>query len=465
MRTGELKGRWWLAGQQEHSVPGTLELTQAERPRLVVSGNILGEADELEPLRSIFGRQREIGIVHGRTSSALDVTLANATLRVDEMEFGRPETATYEIVASAAYVGAHLDPATDRFARLSLEIPHLEVWRGAGSFSSHASPTWTNATTITVAANRPPPVVAQLPAGRLTVNAWVTVAATALTNARMELHCRLAVNVADPLLSLEWFERFVGPLGRLLALAAGRVLPVDTVAMATSAAADEVEVEVVWPHKVDLAESAKPPGPADLLFALPDLGSDPSAAVTAWLRACERYAPAMDAFFGTRSGEHMYEEDTFANLTRALEAYHRRRIGGRPDETKHANRVATILAIIPEAQRRWLKRALRGAGEYSLAQRICQTIQLHPWLVGDVIPGDTARWAERVAGERNLRTHHDPNALTAVASTIELVGMNQRLSVVLEASLLSELGFAEEQIAEMVHRASPAYRILALNEL
>jgi hypothetical protein len=82
---------------------------------------------------------------------------------------------------------------------------------------------------------------------------------------------------------------------------------------------------------------------------------------------------------------------------------------------------------------------------------------------GDVIPSNPHRWAVRVAMARNYRTHQDPTAAPIGASGHDLVGFNQRLTVLLEACLLHELGFDEGRIREMIRRASSAYRILRLN--
>ena len=85
-------------------------------------------------------------------------------------------------------------------------------------------------------------------------------------------------------------------------------------------------------------------------------------------------------------------------------------------------------------------------------------IEMHPWLVGDVIPKRPARWAAKAAAARNFRIHQDPDALPVAASTWDLIGLNQRMSVLVESCLLAEIGFSEPAIEEMVKRASPAYQ-------
>lgn len=225
------------------------------------------------------------------------------------------------------------------------------------------------------------------------------------------------------------------------------------------------EVEVVWKHALasELPDHALSAG--DLLFWLSDLGVDPSDAFAAWLAAAQAYRPVFDSFFATRSEQAMYEEDRFSNLTQAAEGYHRRKLGGRPDQGGHDAKVQEVLAAAPPDLRDWLDGLLRHVGEFQLSERIAGLVALHPWLVGDVIPKTATRWAKKVALARNYRTHHDPAALPVAGTTWDLLGLTQRLTVLMEACLLAEIGFGEAKVQEMIRRASRPYAILKLNKL
>jgi len=101
--------------------------------------------------------------------------------------------------------------------------------------------------------------------------------------------------------------------------------------------------------------------------------------------------------------------------------------------------------------------------EYRLSERLEQLVDRHRWLVGDPIPKNAHRWATKAAMARNFRAHHDPTAQTVGAEVDQLVGFASRLTVLLEACLLSEAGFEPNSISDMIRRASPSYRLLRLN--
>jgi len=462
MRTGEFTGHWWIPESPGMTAPGALTLTQEGRPKVLLSGPIVPVGDELSVLKGIFGEERAIGVVHGHTTRGDDITLGDTRLTLGQMEFGRPGEATYQLTAAAAYVGAHINPPVTRFDRLFLSVEHLVDWVGAGGFSVEAQPSFSKLRRLQVTGDVPEKTVAVLPDAEIAIASTLAGSSSGRTTYTTTFDAGLEVSVTRGLTTEEWFDQYVGPLSRLVSFAAGRSLVATEVIL--RATSPEAQVEVVWPHALNESDTKSPIGPADLLFWLADLGTDPSPGFAAWLSTCSLYAPVLDAFFATRRGR-MFEEDRFSNLMQAAEGYHRRKVGGRPNEPGHDARLAMILKAAPEAHRGWLERALEHSGEYQLSARVADLVRLHPWLVGDAIPNGVKRWSGKVAAERNLRVHHDPDALPVAGSTWGLLGLTQRMSVILEACLLSELGFDEDRVQEMVRRASQPYRVLKLNDL
>jgi hypothetical protein len=416
--TSDLQGVWWLPDSPEHLVPGTLSLSDDSQPTLVVIGSIDPHLDLPASIGTVFGQTQDVPFVHGRTASGQLVTLGDARLALRQMNVWDAASAVFELVGAAAYVGAHVDPQTTRFDQIDLVIEDLRVvtrLSTSGDFRQHA---------------------------------------------RLSFNASLRLRLDHGLQFSDWHEAYVGPLQRLVALATGRAIEVERLELSDSTSNGKCEVG--WPRKLRASLPERRLMPDELLFTASDLG-ELSQHVRLWLAACRRFEPVMNLFFATRYAESMFEEDRFQNLIQAVEAYHRRTVGARPDQAAHDERTAALLAVAPDAYRDWLAEVLETTREYRLSDRVEALVELHPWMRGDVIPGNAHRWAGKVARARNYRAHQDPTAAPIGSSTEELLGFTQRLTVLLEACLLHELGLEEDRAQEMIRRASPAYRILKLN--
>ena len=325
MLTGEFSGLWWLPETPVKTVHGMLTLSFEARPRLVFGPSIESSPNEDESLRSIFGQGREFHLVFGRTSTGKEVTLADGRLAVHEMEWGRPDSATYEFTAAAAYVGSHLDPATETFARLDLSVEHLTEWRAASAFNIAWSRNPAGPPSIDIHGEVPPDLRAAVPDGEVQIISTLANGGDPRLTPGLMLACTLRVHVGEAVRIADWFRRYVGPLTRLLSLAIGRPAAADRVDVSRAGGGDPIEV--VWSHELHTRPEDGKLSPADLLFTADDLNEDCPPSIANWLVASASYIPVMDAFFATRAASTMYEEDRFQNLVQSAEAYHRRRWG------------------------------------------------------------------------------------------------------------------------------------------
>jgi hypothetical protein len=461
MLTGDLQGVWWLPGSPEHLAPGTLTLSYDTRPTLVVVGSIDPNLDLPAGIGTVLGQTRDLPFVHGRTAIGQRVTLADTQLGVRQMHIADAESAVFELVGRAAYVGAHMDPKTAQFAQMDVVIERLIDWRDVTPFDLTVTPDTRTPKRIVIGGELPALVSARIDGGDLIIKAGLATSGDFRQHASLSLNAAVRIRVDQGLRFSDWLEVYVGPLERLVALATGRAVEVERLEL-SDPNADE-KCEVIWPHKLRAALPERRLMPDELLFTVPDLGEKLSQHMSLWLAACRRFEPVMNMFFATRYAESMFEEDRFQNLIQAVEAYHRRKAGARPDQEAHDERSAALLAVAPDAYREWLAEVLETTREYRLSDRVEEVVEQHPWMRDDVIPGNAHRWAVRVAMARNYRAHQDPTSAPIGASAHELFGFTQRLTVLLEACLLHEVGFEEDRVREMIRRASPAYRILKLN--
>ena len=461
MLTGDLQGIWWLPNSPSTTVSGTLSLSYTTHPTLLVVGAIDPTLDVVAAITTTLGRTRALPLVFGRTASGQAVTLSDVRLAVREMHIENPESAVFELVAHTAFIGSLLDPDKTVFETMDLEVERLADWGRVSPFRINVSAQVEARDRIELIGELPPRLAVPIEGGEFSVTTSVSPSGDMRRQAILTERTSLRIRLEEPLNPEQWFEGYVWPLVRLIALATGR--PVDAERLDLQGPGGELSCEVVWAHELRSSEPDRGLLEDEILFSLPDLGDDLPAHLRLWFVASVRFKPVLDMFFATRYAKQMFEEDRFQNLIQAVEAYHRRTAGARPNQSEHETRTVEILATVLAEHRNWLEEVLRTSKEYLLADRVEALADQHPWMTGSVLPLNIHDWAVGVAKARNQRAHHDPRSPKIGSSVDELMSLTQRLTVILEASLLRELGFDEARIEQMITHGSQAARILQLN--
>lgn len=322
MLTGDLQGVWWLPESPDHTVPGTLTLSHEARPTLVMIGSIDPNLGLPASIGTIFGHTRDLPFVFGRTASGQSVTLADARFALRQMHIEDAESAVFELVGRAAYVGAHVHPDRATFSDLDLAIERLIDWRDASPFGLSLTPSHERPKRIVVSGDVPESVRADLDGGELLVRTSLSTSGDFHRQASLSLDTLLRLRLDHGLTKADWLEAYAGPLQRLVALATGRAIEIERMELSEPSA--DLRCEVVWPRKLRASEPERRFMPDELLFTVTDLGDRISERLSAWLSASRRLEPVMNMFFATRYAETMFEEDRFQNLVQAAEAYHRR---------------------------------------------------------------------------------------------------------------------------------------------
>lgn len=459
--TGEFQGVWWLPASPEHVVSGTLTLGDNERPSLVVVGPIDPSFDLATHLGTLLGRTQDVPFVFGRAADGKKISLASVRLGVRQLHLDDARSATFELLGWSAFIGAHVDPDSTVFRQADLVLERLVDWLDARPMSFEATPSHQMPRRLSIVGELPETTRVRVEGGEIQAHTRLHSSGDLRRTAALTLEPSLRFSLDAALTTDAWFRSWLSPISRLIALATS--LPIEIERLDFSLA-DDQQCEFWWPRALRAGTPDRVLMPDEILFTLPDLAKGNLAArLESWLDGTTRFEPVLNMFFAVRNAEHMYEEDKFQNLIQATEAYHRRIVGARPDPAEHELRAQALLAAAPPEHREWLSEVLETTKEFRLSDRIEGLVNDHPWMVDDVIPHNMHRWAVRAAMARNFRAHHDPEASPIGADVDSLVGLNQRLLVLLEACLLHELGFPEDEIRRMIQRASAPYRMLKLN--
>jgi len=159
-----------------------------------------------------------------------------------------------------------------------------------------------------------------------------------------------------------------------------------------------------------------------------------------------------DLYFATFHNPGMYLHHRFLSLTHAVESYHRRFVGGTElPEPQHRGRTEAILEATPDEYRDWLEENLKYSNELSFRRRLKDLVAKHLPGAAEATPfGDF--FIERVVTTRNYYTHYDETLKDKCARGQELYWLTRKLEVILQASLLSEMGFEQETISRFLSR-------------
>jgi hypothetical protein len=100
-----------------------------------------------------------------------------------------------------------------------------------------------------------------------------------------------------------------------------------------------------------------------------------------------------------------------------------------------------------------LKEYLKYGREFSLRKRMKDIIYIYQANIDRFI-GNKNAFIEKVVDTRNYQTHHDEDLKERAAGGEELDRLTQKLKVLLEVCLLTELGFSSEEIKGLFSRNS-----------
>jgi ApeA N-terminal domain 1 len=465
MFVGDLPGRWWLPGREEHAAAGTLHIAWNERPRVTAIGFL--EPASVETLfRLVQDRFIQHPVVLGRGADGQLVTLADVRVEIRQAHADAPGDASTELVAWHAYRGIHIASEAIGFNGAQLQLEHLLDFLGRDWIPEERVLEGGRLREAKLAMVRDVPTVVGFPGGTVSLGLDVSLTGDRSHERGISRAARAIVELDTPVPPLEWMSTFVTPFTYLLNLVTGNPIAIETMSLVgPTGGAGDAMAEFLWDREPPAARLDGPLLPRELLFTATTTPVPLARVLERWLRAWAELRPILELFFATRGRTQLFEEHRLLNLTQALEAFHRVRIGGNPiDPDIHADRVHRAIAglvALPVKDRKWAGSALKRANEFTLADRIAALVLGHDWMLGDVIKVTARQFGEHVALTRNYHTHWDERRDAAVGS--DLWPLNEQLMILGEACLLGEIGFDEDATSEAVRRASGAYRALKLN--
>lgn len=452
-RPFEAKGIWCLPGQSlNEGVAGILRFNVDGGLTLDLIGTL--EA-EIQP----FSRAREYKVILGyleRSSLGSLITLVDCFQK--SYSLSTPGFATQSIRATRAYVGEHFNTLDSlKFLGAQVHISHLLSWcsmRGATTAIDYGS-----------ASNDRWGITYQRPESRhvAILGATLSIEYSAVlhqsdSRVSIEENASITVTCAAEMPADELNSRFVHPLQNLLTFATDRPNSITSYGLVQAAKVDVETAEhpVVYLLYEPVYFDSKPLETIfehDMLFSLRDAGSMLDSLVARWISLSNELRAAFEVFFAFVYGSVRYVEPRFVAVVEALQLYGDSRLGVTAGiVAKERVVLMPKIADLSPDLRSWVERHLEPYPEERIRETIAALIERMQKPLVPIIGRDSSAFVDEVVTAwRQVSGRVIPKGERAGGGA-RIHWMTERLRFIFKSMILSELGFEDDQITQLLLR-------------
>jgi hypothetical protein len=455
MQSIEYSGLWWLPGNPDNRVAGSLSFTDEDGITLQLIGSF-GEIDS-------FQSTKAHPLVLGLSTGGKKITLTDCV--ATSKKISMPGFFIEGYRASFCFVGGHFQEANElRFRRLVVRYSHLPDWVRMSGFSGNLEEH-----KVEIVYELPQEVKAETSKGTISLSFSGQTTGDGIERMNIEQSVWLEVEIVEELELQTLFRQYISALQNFLTLATTKPnsiieLQVFSPLVYIERQNDErieTPIQVLFRQKYSKDLPHKLLIPDDMLFALEDVFDDFEVVMENWLNIAQELDSVCNRFFGVQYTPRMYMQNEFLNIVQAVESYHRRRMKNEVQpRTEYKRRIETILSRVDTQDSDWLKEVLAHSNEPRLEERLNELLEKVHAVVSPIID-DTAIFAKKVKDTRNYLTHFDKRLERKAARGAELYWLTRKLSYVLQACLLLEIGLSLDKCANLVHRNQSFILMLA----
>lgn len=436
----DLKGLWWLPGNEE-KVVGTLKFDSDEGANLEVVGRFFND------------NKFEVDIILGRTSNGEDITLYKCFIM--SSSYNNKGGSVTKIYSNIIFEGVHFNQLADiNFKEISCHYSNLDEWA------------WMNGFDVKQNFNNQIEVKYQLPSKEIveinedyTVEIYpdIQVPNNNLVQKEMTISQKIYTKIINK--NSESFEEHMNELRHIqnfISLGISKPVVIMELVGKTEFNREFYNEYIHYPivkiyFKVkSLEQSQKNIVPMQMLFNLQDIKAELKDILKLWFNKKEILGSIIDLYFGTQYNSDMYLEQKFSYLVQAIEAYHRRtRKNSGIEDDKHEQRIASILSSVEGEYKEWLKERLSYSNEPILRDRLKELVSECAEILELNSRGKT-RFIYKICNTRNYFTHYDKSLEGKVAKPSELIDICYKLEKIIQYNLLLEIGFSTEKAKQLM---------------
>lgn len=448
------EGFWWLEGNEENQVSGTLSFDPDDGPVLKLLGTL---QDFVKAFNASLSGDSELVTIHGVTKKGKPVTLLRAFSTNRQMNM--PGIANETWNSNLLLVGWHLSQSDDPiFSKSYFRFQEIERWLEHNPFTYSLE---TESKAVTLRAEKPRELhfakaddLEVTTVGSLYSNNDVD------TRYSIEVFSQMGVTPAEPK-SLDWHFSHASRIQGLASLCAGYHLPLlslelrgpDVELGGGGTMPSEVHVYARMQHPVadKWRRHDKP------IVSGPELMKFNPDALRVWFEQHEKLGSALNMLFTIKGQRQMYTNIRFILAVQALEVFHRRTSTQTVmDEADFEKFHDELIEAIPDSatpeMRERLTRSYQFTNEMSLSQRLKAIVRHITDEFGTRPPALHKGFIKTLVDTRNYYTHFSPELETKKLDGAGMYWASRRIIVLLTVLFLLRIGVSAEDIQSLIKR-------------
>lgn len=449
----EWKGYWWLPGNEENRLSGTLSYSQEAGAYLELLGNFETRlSNEMSTAMIILGE-----VQTGKYVTLFNCLYVNRSLAFSS-GLGQAEYHVHFV-----FEGVHFESEADiKFHQLCGHYTDLDAWINIFGFTIERDQLG-NPYNASISYNKPNNQFFaignnfEVGIGFATYGPDKAIVQTEVIirqRAFLIVKSRIGDRSFDEILSK------LNAYSDLFQVAAQKIqYPVSIFGFTEMAAIKHEGEETVYPEiniyyqPIEAITHREPLLPHDMLFTYGDL--EP-AQIVAWFTSFERYQTVIHLYRTLFYNNRLFIETRFLNIAQALESLHSILFDNlyMPKDVFIIDR-ERVLANVPDDLRDWVDSALNNANYKRFRLKIFELLENKSDLFHELIK-DFDLFAKQIMHTRNEYVHNSKQKHTFRGGK-ELYNAINLMTMVFEAYILEIIGFSAEKIKELLEPKIKTY--------
>lgn len=446
----EITGYWWLPENPKHTIVGTLYHTN-EQIHLELVG-------AFEDIPNMLQNPKDFPIILGFSNKGENITLNKCYLNQYQFSMGFP-TSSYRIIT--LFIGVHFNtPLNIKFKSISSSTFYLDEWLGKSGFHFSTIEELIKSKVISVKHESPKEIISILDDKTKIIFSFegdYDIIPKKFQEITLRQSAFVTVEFDDDR-DFSYCHMFTNYLRNFLSLAVSKpVYPLILKGKTNENKIIENNQEkfptvLIYYNFLDMPEKPRDLIRENMFFSFDDVSDNLEFCLKNWFSKADNLEPVYNLYFGLVYTKHLYINQEFQSLIHGLESYHRLMVGGMDiPEEEHEKKINNIIQGCNQEYKDWLKEELQYSNELTLKRRLEVLLERFPDVLENY-PLEGKKFIRRIVDTRNYLTHYDKQLKPRMASDDEKIILNKRMMILLEACLLTELGFSEEKIKILIQR-------------